>query len=177
MLFLKDSDCEILLYIDGLVQERRYSIANAMELHLFCANPLISCCIRPCYQIVPYLLLSILVLIGQWKSPPSGRQPWPPDMNQWGRASSEALNNGVDNPWNITSWFLNSTPQLTLLGLVRYLQKISNCWTFTCVIILYNFNMPRLQANIIWHHGQLNNHFFFKPHLMSHLQTCILTKL
>ena len=41
MLFLKDSDCEILLYIDGLVQERRYSIANAMELHLFYANPLI----------------------------------------------------------------------------------------------------------------------------------------
>ena len=27
------------VYIDGLVQERRNSIANAMELRLFCINP------------------------------------------------------------------------------------------------------------------------------------------
>ena len=26
-------------YIDGLVQERRNSIANALELHLSCTNP------------------------------------------------------------------------------------------------------------------------------------------
>ena len=29
------------LYIDGLVQERRNSIANTLELHLSCTNPLI----------------------------------------------------------------------------------------------------------------------------------------
>ena len=29
-------------HTDGLVQERRNSIANQMELHLFCSNPLIS---------------------------------------------------------------------------------------------------------------------------------------
>ena len=28
-------------YFDGLVQERRNSIANAPELHLYCTNPLI----------------------------------------------------------------------------------------------------------------------------------------
>ena len=28
-------------YIDGLVQERRNSIANALELRLSCTNPLI----------------------------------------------------------------------------------------------------------------------------------------
>ena len=32
----------VILYIyqiDGLVQERRHSLANALELHLFCTNP------------------------------------------------------------------------------------------------------------------------------------------
>ena len=29
-------------YIDGLEQERRNSIANALELRLFCTNPFIS---------------------------------------------------------------------------------------------------------------------------------------
>ena len=29
------------LYLDGLVQERRNSIANALELRLSCTNPLI----------------------------------------------------------------------------------------------------------------------------------------
>ena len=29
------------LYFDGLVQERRNSIANALELHLSCTNPMI----------------------------------------------------------------------------------------------------------------------------------------
>ena len=27
------------IYIDGLMQERRYSIANALELRLSCTNP------------------------------------------------------------------------------------------------------------------------------------------
>ena len=31
-------------YFDGLVQERRNSIANALELRLSCTNPLILCC-------------------------------------------------------------------------------------------------------------------------------------
>ena len=30
-----------IIYIDGLVQERRHSIANALELRLSCTNPLI----------------------------------------------------------------------------------------------------------------------------------------
>ena len=31
------------IYIDGLVQERRNSIANALELRLSCTNPSICC--------------------------------------------------------------------------------------------------------------------------------------
>ena len=32
------------LYVDGLVQERCNSIANALELHLSCTKPLMCCC-------------------------------------------------------------------------------------------------------------------------------------
>ena len=36
-----DNELTQRVYIDGLVQERRNSIANAMELRLSCSNPLI----------------------------------------------------------------------------------------------------------------------------------------
>ena len=43
--FFPNNDCKkcfLALYIDELVQEKRYSIANALELRLSCTNPSIS---------------------------------------------------------------------------------------------------------------------------------------
>ena len=58
------------IIINGLVQERRNSIANALELRLSCTNPSIWCCTRSYYKLmaivigpkfIPHTVMSMLV--------------------------------------------------------------------------------------------------------------------
>ena len=96
-------------YIDGLVQKRRDSIANALELHLSCIKPLI-------YEIIVFTTQEMLHLYLQASS--SEKNPSQTSVCTHERPAAEEM---FEWSWSIDSW--RSTGELNY-GLI--LSLLSN---------------------------------------------------